>query len=217
MVPSNILNRVFLIKIGEAVGTAFTIEVKSRQYLVTANHILTSLKSDMIIEIYHNDSWQQLNIEKIWYAAAPRDLAVLFLRESISPRYDVVTTEQPFISQDIYFLGFPYQHFTNAKNINYGFPIPFVRKGIVAGYADKKTLPDIIILDAMNNKGFSGGPVFSIGSNNIPNIIGVISSFETTRETVFQGDQPTSLEIHSNTGLVRCTSIFTAIKYLNSI
>jgi S1-C subfamily serine protease len=217
MVPSNILNRVFLIKLGKSQGTAFTIEVKARQYLVTAKHVVASIKSDMTIEVYHNDSWQQLSIERIWYAAAPRDLAVLFLRESISLRYDVITTEQPFLSQDIYFLGFPYGHFTNSNKTNNGFPIPFVKKGIIAGFADVKLHTDMIVLDAINNPGFSGGPVFSIGPNNIPNIFGVINSYEWKTETVFHGDLPTSLTTHANTGLVNCTNIITAIQYLNLI
>ena len=144
-------------------------------------------------------------------------MAVLFLSERISPDFDVVTTEMPFLSQDIYFLGFPYRFSIDAKNINNGFPLPFVKKGIVSGFADEKTQPDTIILDAINNPGFSGGPVFSIGANNIPNIFGVINSFVSSTESVLQGDQRTSLTIQANTGLVNCTSLVTAVKYLSSI
>ena len=217
MVPASILRRVFMIKIGSDFGTAFTIELKGLQYLVTAKHVLSNIKNDLAVEVNHENSWQQLQIERIWYATAPRDLAILFLKERISPQFDNTVMDEPYLSQDVYFLGFPYGQTINVKKLNSGFPIPYVKKGIISGYGDDESQPDIIILDAINNKGFSGGPVISIGANNIPNIFGVINSFQFTPEFVFNGDQQTILTTHANTGLTHCTSLKSAIDHLNAI
>ena len=39
IVNANILTRVLHLKIGEMTGTAFTVEVDGRQYLITAKHL----------------------------------------------------------------------------------------------------------------------------------------------------------------------------------
>jgi hypothetical protein len=43
-IPSNVLLRVKKIEVGPSSGTAFTIEVDRRQYIVTAKHVVATLK-----------------------------------------------------------------------------------------------------------------------------------------------------------------------------
>src|SRR5260370_14130079 len=57
MVPSNILQRVFAVKIGSEQGTGFTIEVDGQQYLITAKHLLLSAPSSSVIEVWHDKNW----------------------------------------------------------------------------------------------------------------------------------------------------------------
>ena len=61
------------------------------------------------------------------------------------------------LSQDVYFLGFPYDLTNDGGTINRNFPIPLIKKGILSAIqvGEVKTL----LLDGHNNPGFSGGPV----------------------------------------------------------
>jgi hypothetical protein len=49
LVPANILQRIFAIRVGEEQATAFTIEVDRKQYLITARHVIaaTSTPTDI--------------------------------------------------------------------------------------------------------------------------------------------------------------------------
>jgi hypothetical protein len=58
MVPSNILQRVFCLRVGQEQATGFTIEVDGRQYVVTCRHLLAKSPPLETIEVFHNDVWK---------------------------------------------------------------------------------------------------------------------------------------------------------------
>jgi len=91
-------------------------------------------------------------------------------------------------SQDVFFLGFPYDIVPNLLFGSGGFPMPLVRKAIVAAM-DRDTL----ILDGHNNPGFSGGPVcFFRPNEGAARIAGVVSGYPAVSEPVYdQSGGPT--------------------------
>ena len=63
-----------------------------------------------------------------------------------------ITTDRMILSENVCFLGYPFNFATGDKGINAGFPVPFVKKAIVSAFEDST-----IYLDGHNNPGFSGG------------------------------------------------------------
>ena len=69
IVNTNILTRVLHLKIGEMTGTAFTVEVDGRQYLITAKH-LTGESGIEELEIWQEGWHKLLGSEKaVWKIA----------------------------------------------------------------------------------------------------------------------------------------------------
>ena len=102
-----------------------------------------------------------------------------------------------FHSQTVAFLGFPFGWDSGAESVNNGYPVPFIKAGIISAKADGP--PRRIYVDGHGNPGFSGGPLVfrPLGQPlTVPVIVaGVIIDLPLDPITVQQ------------TGLVRATSI----------
>jgi hypothetical protein len=58
---------------------------------------------------------------------------VLALNTLISPRHPMPPDSAGLVyGQDVFFLGFPYGWSAEVKDLNRGFPLPFVKKAIVS-------------------------------------------------------------------------------------
>jgi hypothetical protein len=62
-VTTNALGRVLFVKYKQGRGTAFTIEVDDKQYLVTAKHVVQGIEDKDTIEIFHEEQWKNLNVK----------------------------------------------------------------------------------------------------------------------------------------------------------
>ena len=210
VVPTNILQRVLNVRVGTSTGTAFTIEVDGRQYLITAKHVLESSSSLTQIDIFHNDAWVMLPCKRIALEPETVDIAVLAFDQQITKILPIqVGIKGTYVSQEVFFVGFPYGLSIDGRELNAGFPLPFVKHGIVSAFG-KRGEP--FIVDAINNLGFSGGPIVRPDSATNPTIIGVVSGYRWTPESVFIKDQRTELSIQANTGLLIAYDIDYAIE-----
>lgn len=88
------------------------------------------------------------------------------------------------LGQDVYFVGFPYKMWSDAGDLMGGRPLPFAKKGTASsiGFGD----PQVLYIDAINNEGFSGGPLFFYPSGKLSEvrIAGVVSKFRIESEHV---------------------------------
>ena len=113
-------------------------------------------------------------------------------------------------------MGFPYGLATEAGQMNDGFPIPFVKKGILSAM----TLEDhIIFLDGHNNPGFSGGPVVYQTPGDTRNemrVGGVISGYIGAPEPVYDAQGKPILNYQANTGIVKAYSISCATDLIHA-
>lgn len=212
MVPQNILSRVFSLRIGNNIASGFTIEVDGRQYLITARHFVPS--SSREVDVFRNGTWVAIPFRSVLVEPASVDIAVLTLPRQLSPvtlPVEVGYSKHVFLSQECFFLGYPLGLSVDGHALNAGFPIPLVKHGIVAslplGHAE-----DPFLVDGINNKGFSGGPVIVVENMNAPpRIIGVVSGYQAVQEPVYQGmsktQTPTQYSVQSNTGLLGAYSI----------
>ena len=209
MLTTNVLQRTFQISFAGDCGTAFTIDIEKRQYLVTARHVVENFGGG-VLDIYHDSEWKKTNFELVGIGEGDVDIAVLAPKFQLSPTHTLEATSAHLtLGQTVYFLGFPYglQQEMTAQ-MNRKFPFPLVKSGVVSAI-DFGDNVSTMLLDGHNNPGFSGGPVVYIPPNrpaseeNLYRVCGVVSAYPTYPEPVFDsnGDE-TGQFIKNNPGLV---------------
>ena len=222
MVDKDVLQRVFEIKFGTGVGTCFLISVDSGDYLVTARHIFGSSpvhKSKIEFELLKEQKWIKSSAALMLNVNPKIDVAVLSLgtNDAKVNGFDIGGLGY-FLSQDCYFLGFPYGlHPNNDIKPNAGFPIPMIKKGIISSWTHENPDGLIIFLDGNNNPGFSGGPVVvsnPVGQTPHSRIIAVVTAYVNDPEKTIKtpiGDFLTN----ENIGIVISYHISHAIEIIN--
>lgn len=204
MVPSNMLQRIFHIGHNGSIGTGFTIDVDGRQYLVTARHVVEGLTSDSQISLLRNGAWGSIDIGNVWNSPTGADIALLSLRSQLSPAHHIVVggAGSFFLSQQIFFLGFPFGLNMEVGQINNGYPMPFVKTGIVSSFSSVSGGSQLIYCDGHNNPGFSGGPIVTVSARSEVTIIAVVSAYRYNEDPVLLNGVDSGLTYRSNTGLV---------------
>lgn len=205
MVPSNILQRTFQLLHNGAAGTGFTFDVDGRQYLATARHVVEGLEVGSDVEVFGNSAWQHVAIGSVWFSPTGADVALLSLKQQLSPTHAVamVGDGAPFsLSQQAYFLGFPYGLQTEVGQLNNGYPIPFVKSGVVSSFSMQSGGSQVVFVDGINNPGFSGGPIVTISPKYEVIIVAVVSGYRYNDDKIVLNGQDTGLTYRANTGLV---------------
>ena len=154
MITANVIQRTFFVKIGSSLGTAFTIDHDSKQYLVTARHVVGSAVQS--IEVFHNTRWESLGVTPVGIGQGAVDVAVFAPNIILSPPHPLEATSAGLTyGQPVSFLGFPFGWEGGLAHMNNGFPLPFVKAGILSAMPPGRRF----WIDAHGNRGFSGGPV----------------------------------------------------------
>jgi len=219
MITSNVISRIFYIAHNSTSGTAFTIEIDGRQYLISARHIFEHVHNSLTVSIFHETQWKDIDLRLIGHGAEDIDISVLSADFQLSPTHQLEPTSRGIAyGQDVYFLGFPYGTFGKLGKINRNFPLPFVKKGILSAMqmmsVDKS---EILYIDGHNNPGFSGGPViFKQPNSNNFKVAAVISGYQWVPEPVYMGDVQTKLSYQYNTGIIVSYGIRHAVDIIRS-
>jgi hypothetical protein len=117
------------------------------------------------------------------------DIAVLRLNTNAWKQNNFdIGSKNFFLTQECFFLGFPFGLMMpdSKGDINGGYPLPFVKKGIVSAFSVRDPV-QIIYLDGYNNPGFSGGPVIVpnlSGTEHKLSLIGVVSGYRFDEKKV---------------------------------
>ena len=201
-VTANILQRTFLIRYNGNTGTCFTIDIQGRRYLITAKHVIDSIRDDTLVYISYNRGWLQSRVRLVGHGTGDIDVTALAPQELFGASHPLrVTTAGLVLAEDIYFLGFPYGLSMKVKTeLNAGFPLPLVKKASVSalGLEDGPML-----LDGHNNAGFSGGPVARRGTKEEQTVIGVVSGYRYDRHKVRdENGEETPHTYDTNTGII---------------
>ena len=197
MITSNVYQRTFHIGFGDSTGTAFTIEKDSRQYLVTARHVVEGIASGDTVNIFHERQWKQIRVDVIGIGEGEKDIAVLAASIQLSPLFPLDADAGGLTyGQQVYFLGFPFGWDGGAEHVNRGFSMPFVKSGVLSAVISEDTTK--IYLDAQVNEGFSGGPLVFVPNDRPPRsgtefkVAGIVVNYPTPRIRPIinhQGDQ----------------------------
>lgn len=220
MVQAEIYCRVIRIQHGNSLGTAFTTESHGQQFLVTAKHLFkkSGFPASSTINLLIGAGQQSFDVD-IRYPGEPTiDIVVIKpkILQLLTSTYDNAnTTEGLVFGQDVYFVGFPFEydsilgHFPGST-----MPIPFVKKACVSAILNDGK--GTILLDGINNPGFSGGPVCyrRIGSNDkTMSILGVVSGYRFNTQPLFdQNGNKTNNYIKENTGIIVVNDIKHAVQ-----
>ncbi len=214
MITSNVIHRVFRIRFGRSEGTAFTIEVGQREYLITARHVVESIQDSMEIEVFSNGIWTPLRVNLVGHAPGNVDVSVVAASRRLTPPNLPMEATHKGITygQDVYFLGFPYGFLGKYIFGPEGYPLPFVKKATLSQFDGK-----VFLLDGHNNPGFSGGPVvFAEPFTLNYKVAAVISGYKAVQEPVYAGGQPSNLTYLYNTGIIVSHSIDSTMEMIRA-
>ncbi len=216
LVPPNVVSRILWLSFAGGDGTGFILDYKNRQYVVTANHLMEAAGGQATVSIFENDRWQGYDATVLHGPNQCIDVAVL-----VFPNHHFITAgpvstmsdDQFFFGEEAYFLGFPYGLSTSFKDRQWAAPV------YKHGYISAKVLcskfpelkgaaPDerLILMDAMNNRGFSGGPVVAPDLNlgdHPQKIVGIVKAYKEAefKEGEVAGNSGISLVVPINRAL----------------
>ena len=215
MITANVIHRVFRISTGTSSGTAFTIDVNGREYLITAKHVVENLAGTTSLDIYSNTRWVSLAVEVVGHAQGEIDISVLAAHQQLTrPGLPLEPTSAGVVyGQDAYFLGFPYNIVPRYIFEAGGYPLPLVKRATVSSFDQSEFL-----LDGHNNPGFSGGPVvFQPPGKTEFRVAAVVSGFQAVPAPIFANDvEETNLSYEYNTGIIVAHSIDHALELINA-
>ena len=195
MVQTEAYYRVLRIKCGNDVGTTFTIEHNDEQFLVTAKHLFkkANFPSRCIVELLMDRGYVSKKVKIAYHEIPSVDIAVMKLcpPENVTPTYDnPFTKTDVIIGQDVFFLGFPF-HFEHSvvRMPSRGIPMPLVKKACLSALQDMNDGSKLLLLDGINNPGFSGGPVcFKPHSSKIMSICGIVKGYRYNPVPLYDDD-----------------------------
>lgn len=185
LITSNVIHRTFHIGWRDSIGTAFAIDRASKQYLVTARHVVKEIKSGDAIKLFHEGKWKDLPVDVVGIGKGEIDVAVLACSVRLSLALSLVASAGDIVyGQQVFFLGYPFGWDGGGEQMNRGVPLPFVKAGIVSAIGSGDVTK--IYLDAHGNKGFSGGPVVFVPNGRPRNewrVAGIISYYPQPRSS----------------------------------
>ena len=192
MVRAEILKRTFLIRAGRSMGTAFTIDDKGKRYLISAGHVVA--QGTESVEVFHAGRWLRIEITEIGERSEDIDMGVWAPKPAIGPCVRLRSDGSVALGQDVWFLGFPaakkgnqivmpWNELDASTEFNGGYPIPFVRKGVVGGMNGGK-----ILVDSTSKKGFSGGPIV-VEEGGTSKVVGLVSGYWQEAPEIMVGER----------------------------
>ena len=211
-VTGNVISRVFQIRVGRETGSSFIVDSGDKQYLVTAEHMVSSLGDKGTVDLFYEAKWHPMEFAIVHSKRTCVDIAVLVPKQKHILNAEALPFADHYvISQEVYFLGFPYGLFTDAENLHMAAPL--IKHGYLSATVSCPSLvpgsspsDSLILVDGFNNPGFSGGPVVAPNLNDPKRalrVIGVISGYRQEGLPVYINGMPSlAAKVQTNTGIV---------------
>lgn len=224
MVISNVLLRVMRIVHGSSCGTAFTVEHNNEQFIVTAKHLFRKegFPLSSTISLLIGKDYKVFDVDVKYPAEQTVDIAVLKHKDKkyLTPAYDVVYSMTGVaMGQDVFFIGFPYDYDNILKLFpGENMPVPFIKKACMSAVLNDAA--GTIILDGINNPGFSGSPVCYndvFSKNTMMKILGVVSGYRNDIQPLYdQFGNQLNYYAKGNSGLIIVGDIKHAISIIEN-
>jgi hypothetical protein len=193
-------------------GTCFMVSKDGNKYFISAAHLFKSSdkSSDIVpVQILINNQLKSFDAKVYFHPDKNVDIVVMKLPKDVSQGNGIsLDTTTVDFGSEVFFYGFP---LSNLGTQVTEFKFPLVKKGIISGLI-KYLGVDVLVLDAHNNHGFSGGPVVAYkASNNSMCLLGVVSGYLfESRKLEYKGDR---VALDENSGIMLCYGV----NYINDI
>jgi hypothetical protein len=220
LLPFNIQYRTFFMRAAQY-GTAFTLDIDGGEFLVTARHLLETHQERQSIQLMRAGTWHKLECSLIGVGAGELDIAVLRAPIRLTDPGFVVDAQFGgcYVGQDMFFVGYPFKMWIDYGVFTDGLPGVFLKKGCLS--ACDMGPPKTLYIDALNNEGFSGGPLYYFPNGDpgkTPRIAGVVSKFKIEHEPVIDGKgESTEMKVAYNTGFLVAYDIAHAIEIAKGV
>ncbi len=202
MLTFNVYDRVFEARWNGATGTAFTVDIDSRQYLVSAKHVFEGVETSDLIEIFLQSQWTKVEVTVIGLSTDDTDVVVLATDRPIGAHHPLrLSKGEVFLSQDVFFVGYPFGMHSTTMTADGALHLPLVKKACLSGYHEQPG-GSVWILDGFNNPGFSGGPVISAIEPKQEMVFGIVSAYRFSDESVHIKGEPIEASVKTNTGII---------------
>ncbi len=205
----------FHLQVGDSTATGFAIDVDGKSYLVTAKHFAKDIADAAEIHVHHDGRWKSLKVQPVGHGPGEVDISVLAPPFKMAHPHLALPADMGGLTygQDVFFLGYPYGSFGDLGELNFNYPLPFVKKAIVSCMEKTALGARRVFLDGHNNPGFSGGPVVfkSPGSSDFK-IASVISGYQSVSEPVYHGETKLPVTYRYNTGIIISYSVQHAVE-----
>lgn len=155
------LARTFSIRKDSSLGTTFMVYAGNKNYMVTAKHVLGSVKNGQNIQYFllKNNAWHKQDGKVFIHQNLNVDVALIQPDDTATVTALSLNQVNLVLGDEGFFLGFPFGLGTFDNNLNGGFPFALVKKCVFSGALSSKGI-DVFFFDGNNNPGFSGGPIF---------------------------------------------------------
>ncbi len=172
------MGAVFRLKYGNNVGSCFCVRVSGNSFLFTARHICRGFDASDRLAIEQANQWKLFTPTGHKFSEDGNDVAVFKINIEQAGGLTEEDCGAPLtIGASVAFLGFPLGLRMIEAPDSMGFPTPFFKSGIFSG---ANMLPDRteFLFDAMNNVGFSGGPVYTRDEKGKARIAAIVSGYK---------------------------------------
>jgi S1-C subfamily serine protease len=213
-VTGNVLSRVFQIRFNGSTGTAFVIDFEDQQYIITANHMVVGAGTQAKVDVFGggDSEWHSFDFKILHGPSQCADVAVLIpVEKRVSTADPIPYPYNYLIGQEAYFLGFPYGLYTSFAKQKQA--VALVKHGYISAsvscaaiYPNASQDEGLMLLDGLNNPGFSGGPVVApdvSAPNHAFKLVGVISGYKSENVQLNVNGQATAnASVATNTGII---------------
>jgi S1-C subfamily serine protease len=220
-VPEEILSRTVFIKQkgSNEGGSAFTLDYKSKLYLVTARHVIEDVAtSAAIIEVRHSDKWEDYHTVKTLYpSSADADIAVFETDNPAAQPFGIApagtsTTAGVTLGQQVWFIGYPFGMSSVPAKGSTITELPFMKRGSMSAVDASNPEAVVYYIDGFNNPGFSGGPVlYWEFTTHVYKILAVVKGYRPDTAKILINGRPVETDILVNSGILVSYSIQHAI------
>ncbi|WP_419253609.1 trypsin-like peptidase domain-containing protein [Caulobacter sp. ErkDOM-YI] len=161
-------------------ATAILVTVGGKGYVVTAGHVVEGLQPGDNIRFRVDESWSALPIESVRFGV--RDDIAILTSPLLGPNSGLPEERiNGFITvgSTASYCGFPLG-IEGVRPEGHRWPIPMVKAAIYSGSTNLEG-PMVHLFDTVNNKGFSGGPIYVNDGTAIPKLCAIVSGYKFDR------------------------------------
>lgn len=171
----------FCIKSEGGIGTAFAYKSGDRTHFLTAQHVLGGSVAGGYVFFKTPRDWERFELTGTTSHPDGYDAAtfgVAGIQVAVDHQFSHPDDPKLALGQEVKFTGFPHGLENTAASPT-GYSTPLVRTAFFSGViTEPANGRSMLILDGLNNPGYSGGPIWAPGTDSAnPSLLGLISGY----------------------------------------